>query len=59
LTGKPPGGRSLARPRLTWENNIKVDVNAIEWEVVNWINLPLYEDRCWEFVDTLMNLQFQ
>ena len=59
LVGKDPGGRSLVRPRLTWEDNIKVDVKAIEWDGVNWINLAQYGGRCWEFVDTLMNLQFQ
>jgi len=32
FVGKPPERRSLARPRLTWEDNIKVDVKAIEWE---------------------------
>jgi hypothetical protein len=59
LVGKSPGERCLARPRLTWEDNIKVDVKAIEWEGVNWINLALYGGRCWEFKDTLMNLQLQ
>jgi len=35
LVGKTPGGRSLVRPRLTWEDNIKVEVKAIEWDGVN------------------------
>ena len=39
LVRKPPGARSIARPRLIWEDNIKLDVKAIEWEGVNWINL--------------------
>ena len=57
--GKPPGGRSLVRPRLTWEDNIKVVVKAIEWDGVKWINLVQYGGRCWKFLDTLINLQFQ
>jgi len=32
LVEKPPERRSLARRRLTGEDNIKVDVKAIEWE---------------------------
>jgi hypothetical protein len=60
LVGKPPGGRrSLARPRLKWEDNIEVGVKAIEWKAVNWIDLAQYGERCWEFEDALINLQFQ
>ena len=59
LVGKPTGGKCLARPNLIWEDNIKVEIKAIEWEGVNWINLAQYGGRCWEFVDTLRNLQFQ
>jgi hypothetical protein len=59
LVGKSPGGRCLARPRLKWEDNIKVDVKAIECEGVNWINLVLYGGSCWEFNDKLINFQYQ
>jgi hypothetical protein len=59
LVGKPPGGKRLARPSLTVKENVKVEVKAIELEGMNWINLAQYGDRCCEFVDTLMNLQFK
>ena len=33
LVGKPEGKRSLRRPRLRWEDNIKMDLQKVE-EVV-------------------------
>jgi len=32
LLGKPEGKRPLGRPRLRWENNIKMDLEAVGWE---------------------------
>jgi hypothetical protein len=31
LVGKPEGGRPLGRPRLRWENNIKMDLREVGW----------------------------
>jgi hypothetical protein len=31
LVGKPVGRRPLGRPRLRWENNIKMDVRDVVW----------------------------
>jgi len=30
LVGKPEGKRQLGRPKLTWEDNIKMDLQAVE-----------------------------
>jgi hypothetical protein len=32
LLGKPEGKRPLGRPRLRWENNIKMNLQAVGWE---------------------------
>jgi len=32
LVGKHEGKRPLGRPRLTWENNIKMDLQEVLWE---------------------------
>jgi len=29
LVGKPEGGRPLGRPRLRWEDNIKIDIQKV------------------------------
>jgi hypothetical protein len=37
LVGKPLGKRPFGRPRCKWEDNIKIDLLEIGWEVVDWI----------------------
>jgi len=32
LVGKPEGKRPLGRPRLRWEDNIKIDLQEVGWE---------------------------
>jgi hypothetical protein len=33
LMGKPEGRRPLGRPRLRWEDNIKMDFREVRWGV--------------------------
>ena len=33
LVGKPEGKRSLGRPRRSWEDNIKMDLQEVEYDV--------------------------
>jgi hypothetical protein len=35
--GKPEGKRSLGIPKRRWEDNIRMDLREIVWEVVDWI----------------------
>jgi hypothetical protein len=35
MLGKPEGKKPLVRPSCKWEDNIKTDVNKIEWESVD------------------------
>ena len=36
LVGKPEGKRSLGRPRLRWENNIKMDLREVGGVETGW-----------------------
>jgi len=45
LVGKPEGKRPLGRPRHRWEENIKMDLQEVGCECVNWIDLAQNKDR--------------
>ena len=53
----PKGKRSLKRPRCRWENNIKLGLQEIGWEGVDWIDLAQDEDRRQAVVNAVMNLR--
>jgi hypothetical protein len=36
---KPEGKRPLGRPRLIWEDNIKMDLRGIGWDGLDWTDL--------------------
>jgi hypothetical protein len=37
--GNPEGRRPLRRPGLRRENNIKINLQEVGWEVMDWIGL--------------------
>jgi len=39
LVGKSEGKRPLGRPRRTWEDNIKMDLQELGCGVMNWIRI--------------------
>jgi hypothetical protein len=39
LVGKPEGRRPLGRPRRRWEDNIKMDLQEVEWGGGAWTGL--------------------
>jgi hypothetical protein len=45
LVGRPEGRRPLGRPRLSWEDNIKIDLQEVRWWGMNWIELAEDRDR--------------
>jgi hypothetical protein len=47
MVGKPEGKRPLGRPRHRWEDNIKMDLQAVGCGGIDWIELAQYRDRCW------------
>ena len=38
LTGKPTGRRPLGRPRRTWEDNIRMDLEEIGINAGDWVD---------------------
>ena len=42
---KPEGKRPLGRPRRRWEDNIKMDLQEVGCEGVEWIELAQDRDR--------------
>jgi len=54
---KPEGKRPLGRPRHSWEDNIKMDLQDVACGVMDWIELAEDRDRWRAFVDAVMNLR--
>ena len=52
LVGKPEGRRPLGRPRRRWEDNIKTDLQEVDW-----IELALDRDSWRALVYAVMNLR--
>jgi hypothetical protein len=57
LVGKPEGTRSLGRPRRRWEDNIKMDLQAVVCGGMDWIELAEDRDRWRALVNAVMNLR--
>jgi hypothetical protein len=57
LVGRPEGKRPLGRPRLRWEDNIKMDLREIGIDGANWIRLAQDRVQWRAFVNTVMNLR--
>jgi hypothetical protein len=45
LVGKHERKRPLGRPRHRWEDNIRIDIREIKWEIVDWMHLAEVRDR--------------
>jgi hypothetical protein len=58
LVGNSVGQRPLGRPRLGWEDNIKMELQEIVCGCVDLIELAQDRDRCWALVNAVMKLQF-
>ena len=39
LVGKPEGKRPMGRPRRRWVDNIRMDLQEVECEYMDWIGL--------------------
>jgi hypothetical protein len=50
------GRRPLWRPRSRWEDNIKMDLQEVGWDM-DWIELAHDRDRWWPVVDAVMNFR--
>jgi hypothetical protein len=56
LVGKTEGKRPLGKPRCRWEGSIEMDLRAIGWGVMDWIDLSQDRDQWRALVITVMNL---
>jgi hypothetical protein len=44
MVGKPEGKRPFGRPRLRWEDNIKIDLPEVDvavWTGSNWLRIGI------------------
>jgi len=55
--GDTCGKEPLGRPRHRWENNIKIDLQAVGCGVMDWIELAQDRDRWRALVNAVMNLR--
>jgi hypothetical protein len=56
LVGRPEGRRPLGRPRLRWEDNIRIDLQEVGCGCVDWMELAQDRDRWRALVSAVMNL---
>ena len=56
LVGKPEGKRPLGRPRHRWEDNIKMDLQEVGCEGMDWISLAQDGDSWRALVTVVMKL---
>jgi hypothetical protein len=57
LVGKPEGKRPLGKPRHSWEDNIKMDLQEVGCGGMDWIELAHDRDRWRDLVSSVMNLR--
>jgi len=55
--GKPERKRTLRRPRPRWENNIKIDLQEVGCEGMDWNDVAEDRDRWRAVVNAVMNLR--
>ena len=58
LVGKHEGKVPLRRPRRRWEDNIKMHIEEVGWEGVDWINLVQGKVRWLAVVNAVMKFWF-
>ena len=56
LVGKPEGKRPLERPRRSWVDNIRMDLQDVGCGYMDWIGLVQDRDRWRTLVSAVMNL---
>ena len=57
LVGKPAGRRPLGRPRRSWVDNIRMDLQEVGCGYMDWIGLAQDRDRWRTLVSAVMKLR--
>jgi hypothetical protein len=57
LVGKPEGKRPLGRPRLRWEDNIKMYLQEVDGGCGYWIEFAQDMEKWRAFVSAVKNLR--
>ena len=57
VVGKSGGKRQPVKPELKWEVNVRIDLEEIVLEDVEWIDLAWDRDSWVAFVKAVMNLR--
>ena len=55
--GEPEGKRPLGRPRCRWKDNIKMDLQEVGCESMDWIDVAQDRDRWRAPVNAAMKLR--
>jgi len=55
LVGKPKGKRQLGRPRRSWEDTIKMDLQEVGCGGMDWIEVAQDRERWRALVNAVMN----
>jgi hypothetical protein len=50
LVGKPEGKGPLRRPRIGWEDDLKMNLQEVVFGGMNWIEMAQDRGRCWALV---------
>ena len=56
VVGKPEGKRPLGRPKIRWEDNIRMDLQEVGLGYEDWIGLAEDRDRWRALVSAVRNL---
>jgi hypothetical protein len=57
LVGKPEGKRPLGKPRRSWEDNIKIDLQDVGASCGDWIELAQNMDSWQSLVSTVRDFR--
>jgi hypothetical protein len=55
--GKPGGKRPLGISKRRWEDNIKMELQEVRREGMDWIDLAQDRDSWWTLVSVVINLR--